>query len=120
MNKIYLKNKKLKNVFLYNKEKHFYSEDKNLEKYIEIYAGRPSILGNPYSHLNISIAKYKTNSRHEAIVNYKELYLPTITEEIKKINNIFQNNNICLTCWCLPYSCHILEIAKLLCLEHIV
>jgi hypothetical protein len=40
----------------------------------DIYIGRPSKWGNPYSHLSGTLAEYKVSSREEAIENLGERY----------------------------------------------
>jgi hypothetical protein len=47
-----------------NKYKHQASEN-------DIYIGRGSVLGNPFSHLKSSKASVVVNSREEAIERYK-------------------------------------------------
>ena len=37
-----------------------------------IYIGRPSVFGNPYSHLDGTLAIYKTDSLEESIRKYEE------------------------------------------------
>ena len=36
-----------------------------------IYIGRPSVLGNPFSHLKGTLAEYSVNSRDEAVDKYE-------------------------------------------------
>lgn len=81
-----------------------------------IYCGRPSVFGNPFSHLDKTLAKFKVNSREEAISKY-EKYLESndqlkeaIFEQIQKPLN--QGFTICLECFCLPQKCHCEAICK--------
>ena len=47
---------------------------KSKEPY-DIFIGRPSIWGNPFSHLNKSAAEFKVETREEAVSKYKEWIL---------------------------------------------
>lgn len=79
------------------------------------YCGRPSILGNPYSHKDKSIAKYKCNSIEEAIYKHKN-YLAykirnrdhvTLTELVRLRNIHDKKGLLILGCWCVPFTqCH--------------
>ena len=46
------------------------------EKY-DVYIGRPTIWGNPFSHKEGTKAKYKVDTREEAIEKFKEYLLNT-------------------------------------------
>jgi hypothetical protein len=37
----------------------------------DVYCGRPSIWGNPFSHKDSKIASYKTNNKEESLKNIK-------------------------------------------------
>ena len=71
------------------------------EKY-DIYIGRPSIWGNPFSHKNGTLAKYKVNDREDAIKKYAEWIVlqPRLMEKIHELRGKT------LGCWCKPNSCH--------------
>jgi len=79
----------------------------------DVYIGRPSRFGNPFSHLPNTLAHYKVSSREQAIEYYRNYIMNTpwlikaAKEELKgKI----------LGCWCRPdFPCHgdiLLEIAN--------
>jgi hypothetical protein len=73
------------------------------EKY-DVYIGRPSKWGNPYSHKPESIASILVESREEAI----ELYREWITKGEGQ-NLLLQLNELkgkTLGCWCKPHACH--------------
>lgn len=88
----------------------------------DIYIGRPSIFGNPYSHKEGTLAKYKVDTIEEAVEKYKE-YVLANPELLKKILAL---KGKVLSCWCAkkgehlttddkPYKCHgqvILEIIE--------
>lgn len=78
----------------------------------DVYIGRPSKFGNPFSHLDNTLAKFKVSSRNEAVdefeklVNFQPEFIKAIKAELKdKI----------LGCWCSPKRCHgdvLLKIAN--------
>lgn len=89
----------------------------NLKNHIpteyDFYIGRPSILGNPYTHnTNSKYAKYIVGSRNEAISKYEQ-YLEDNkdNEEFKNAFNIMvelykTHKALNLCCWCYPKPCH--------------
>ncbi len=79
------------------------------------YIGRPSILSNPYTHLDLhkTKAKYKVNSRDEAIDKYREYLIyeiqngnVAIINELYRLAEIVKNKTLILSCWCFPKRCH--------------
>jgi hypothetical protein len=82
---------------------------KVVNKYKEpytVYIDRGSKWGNPYSHLDGTKAKYKVNSREEAIESYRswlwnEIKLGNITKE-----DLLSLDGQVLGCYCKPKSCH--------------
>ena len=79
------------------------------------YIGRPSILSNPYTHLELhkTKAKYKVNSRDEAIDKYREYLIyeiqnnnTEIINELYRLVEIVKNRTLILSCYCFPKRCH--------------
>ena len=79
----------------------------------DIYIGRPSILGNPWTHMKGTVASFVVETREEAIANYlpylRDMYLKD--KEVKSLLNSLvrkhrEGKNIYLVCWCAPKSCH--------------
>lgn len=70
----------------------------------DIYVGRPSKWGNPFSHRQGTLAKYQVKNRTEAIDSYREW----ITEGEGKhlLNDLPELENKTLGCWCKPLACH--------------
>lgn len=68
----------------------------------DIYIGRPSLWGNPYSHKSGTKAIFQVSSREEAVLKYKEYLLsnPELLEKIKQLKGKT------LGCWCKPQACH--------------
>lgn len=70
----------------------------------DIYIGRPSKWGNPFSHKKGTSAKYKVKSRKEAIEAYEEWI--TAGEGNHLLNDLHELEGKVLGCWCKPKSCH--------------
>lgn len=79
------------------------------DKY-DVYIGRPSQWGNPFSHKPSSIAEVKVDSREEAIECFKNYLIatPWLVEAAKK-----ELKGKILGCWCSPQSCHGEILAKI-------
>lgn len=78
-----------------------------------VYIGRPSFFGNPFSHLDGTIAKYKVKTRQEAIEKYKVWFdEQMLTSEVfnKEFEKLYQqwkrDGVLFLVCWCKPQACH--------------
>ena len=77
----------------------------------DVYIGRPSIWGNPFSHKEGTSAKFKVQSREEAVRMYRQWILnnPTLRTKLPELKGKT------LGCWCSPLSCHgdvLLELAN--------
>lgn len=71
----------------------------------DVFIGRPSKWSNPYSHKVKSSAKYKTNSRKESILKYKEWL--TNGDGIYLLDDLRELKGKTLGCWCdKGKSCH--------------
>ena len=71
----------------------------------DVYIGRPSKWGNPFSHLKKgTIAKYQVDTREESIEAYREWI--TNGEGKHLLNDLYQLKGKTLGCWCKPKSCH--------------
>ena len=73
------------------------------ERY-DVYVGRPSKWGNPFSHLSGTLAEFRVASRKEAISRYREW----ITEGDGRhlLADLHELLPLTLGCWCHPRSCH--------------
>lgn len=76
----------------------------------DVYIGRPSIWGNPYSHEQNTLAVYKVNTRQEAVEKYEEYILnqPDLLAKIPELKDRI------LGCWCVPALCHGHVLIKLI------
>lgn len=70
----------------------------------DIYIGRPSKWGNPFSHKAGTLAMYIVNSREEAIAAYREWI--TKGEGQYLLADLHELKGKTLGCWCKPLSCH--------------
>lgn len=70
----------------------------------DVYIGRPSIWGNPFSHKNGTLAKYKVATREEAISRYKDWILNGEGKYLLK--HLPELKGKVLGCWCSPLPCH--------------
>jgi len=68
----------------------------------DVYIGRGSKWGNPYSHKEGTLAKYVVGSREEAIAKFEE-YLLANENLMEKIGELRGKT---LGCFCKPKSCH--------------
>jgi hypothetical protein len=68
----------------------------------DVYIGRPSKWGNPFSHQAGTLAKFRVASRQEAIAQYREWIL-TQPQLIAALPELKGKR---LGCWCSPKACH--------------
>lgn len=69
----------------------------------DIFIGRPSIYGNPYSHLLGTKAQFKVRTREEAIKKY-ESYLLNNKNLLSLVKDLLPGK--ILGCFCYPLPCH--------------
>jgi len=70
----------------------------------DIYIGRPSKWGNPFTHIagKATKAKYIVDSREEAIEKYREW----ISAQTNLLSSLHELEGKTLGCWCAPNNCH--------------
>lgn len=71
------------------------------EKY-DVYIGRPSKWGNPFSHKDGTKAQYRVATRAEAVAQYEQ-WIRTQPELIASLGELEGKT---LGCWCKPQACH--------------
>ena len=79
----------------------------------DVYIGRPSKWGNPFSHKNGTKAEFVVKSRKEAIDKYKEWIL----NQSELMASLRDLKGKTLGCWCKPKACHgdiLMELASLI------
>lgn len=77
------------------------------------YVGRPTPLGNPFSHLAGTLAEFKVGSRDEAIDRYR-VWLenemdgdtPAMRMFVFLLDEYERTGELTLVCWCSPLRCH--------------
>lgn len=77
----------------------------------DVYIGRPSKWGNPFTHLSDrkTKAEFIVSSREEAIRRYEEyLFSSGLIADIEQLRGKV------LACWCKPKACHGDILARLL------
>jgi transcription elongation factor Elf1 len=77
----------------------------------DVYIGRPSIWGNPYSHKSDTLAEFKVSSREEAVECYRT-WFPKQEGALEAVKDL---RGQILGCWCKPKACHgdvLLELAN--------
>lgn len=72
----------------------------------DIYIGRGSIWGNPYSHLDGTKALYKVPTREESIEMYRSHLWSEIKSNRIKVEDLIALDGKTLGCFCKPKSCH--------------
>jgi len=72
----------------------------------DIYIGRPSKWGNPFTHIKDqnTLAKYLVSTRKEAIDSYRQWILNG--EGSYLLKDIEELRGKTLGCWCKPLPCH--------------
>jgi hypothetical protein len=68
----------------------------------DVYIGRPSKWGNPFSHLPGTLAEYRVNTRDEAI----DAYFEWIKAQPHLLAALPELAGKTLVCWCKPALCH--------------
>lgn len=78
-----------------------------------MYIGRPSCLGNPFSHLENTKADFKVKDREEAVALYEAWLKEQLRENAevrKEMTNLYnkwrEDGELNLICWCSPKRCH--------------
>lgn len=81
----------------------------------DIYIGRGSTLGNPFTSIRdkITKAEFICNSREESVESFRD-YLnnkinekdPSVCGELNRIYNLCKKEDIYLVCFCKPKLCH--------------
>jgi hypothetical protein len=76
----------------------------------DVYIGRPSPWGNPFSHRPGTLAEFRVATRDEAIDAFERWFLSQ-PELLAKAKNELRGR--VLGCWCHPRRCHGDVIARI-------
>ncbi len=68
----------------------------------DVYIGRPSKWGNPFSHKKGTKAEYRVENLQESLDSYREYILksPLLLKDLHELEGKV------LGCWCKPSPCH--------------
>lgn len=76
----------------------------------DVYIGRPSKWGNPFSHIGTkTLAKVSVVNREEAITEYRKWLM----QQPHLLKDLHELKGKTLVCWCKPQSCHGDTLAEL-------
>lgn len=75
----------------------------------DVYIGRPSKWGNPFSHKERTRAAFRTATREEAI----RLYEGYVRNQPQLLADLYELRGKTLGCWCSPRPCHGDVLARL-------
>lgn len=77
------------------------------------YIGRGSSLGNPWSHMEGTTARFHVNTRDEAVACYESALTDAIKRnapytmgELNRLAELAKRGDLNLRCFCTPKSCH--------------
>ena len=74
------------------------------KKSYDVYIGRPSKWGNPYSHKPGTLAKFRVATRAEAVAAYRTWITKGAGKHL--LNDLRELSGKTLGCWCKPEACH--------------
>ena len=77
-----------------------------------IYVGRPSKWGNPFTHLERSVARCRVRTREEAVTAYRD-WLISAPEAAALRASLPELRGRDLVCWCAPLACHASVLVQL-------
>jgi hypothetical protein len=72
----------------------------------DIYIGRGSKWGNPFSHMPETKASHKVETREEAVAAYKEYLWHQMKEGFVTPDDLRALHGKRLGCFCAPQACH--------------
>lgn len=74
----------------------------------DVYIGRGSIFGNPYTHLplNKTKAQFQVESAEKAIEKYREYFYHLIETDPDFLDEVLRLKDKILGCYCAPEPCH--------------
>ena len=78
------------------------------KKKCDVYIGRGSIFGNPYTHLPIgnTKAQVQVESREAAIEEYRKYFYHRIETDQNFLDEVLRLKDKILGCYCSPKKCH--------------
>lgn len=85
--------------------------NKHVSSEYDVYVGRPSEWGNPYSHLE-QPGTLTVATREEAIEEYRGWLMRRINSEPGFMTKLAGLHGKRLACWCAPKPCHAHVLAR--------
>lgn len=80
----------------------------------DVYIGRGSLWGNPYTHLKTETkAEYQVETREQSIEMFEKYLRERLTHEPSLRDELMKLKGKTLGCFCKPKSCHGDVISKL-------
>jgi hypothetical protein len=76
----------------------------------DVYVGRPSKWGNPFSHKTDSVAQYRVRTKKEAVDKFEQWFV-TQFELVQQCREELRGK--ILGCWCEESPCHAEILAKI-------
>jgi hypothetical protein len=79
---------------------------------VDVYCGRGSVLGNPFTHKQGTKAQFIMESRDEAVEAYRSYFKEQMESnaefltEMRRIYRIARKQEVNLVCYCAPLRCH--------------
>lgn len=78
-----------------------------------IYVGRPTVWGNPFTHISTpNRAEHIVSSREESIARYREYALRRLESDPRWLDPLMDAE--ALVCWCAPLDCHADVLVRLI------
>lgn len=68
----------------------------------DVYIGRPSKWGNPFSHKENTLAEFRVPTREDAVSSY----LDWVQTQPELMDALPELRGKTLGCWCAPQACH--------------
>jgi hypothetical protein len=72
----------------------------------DVYIGRGSVWGNPYSHKTGTMAQYMAKDRDESIALYRKHLFNELQTGVKTKADLIALEGKILGCFCKPKACH--------------
>ena len=72
----------------------------------DFYIGRPSILGNPFSHRRNTLAQFCVETREQAIAEFEKYAWDRMQWDVKFRDTLLACDGKTVGCWCKPKACH--------------
>lgn len=78
-----------------------------------IYVGRPTVWGNPFTHMmGPNLAEHIVSSREEAVERFRQYAVRRLESDPGWLDPLMDAE--ALICWCVPLDCHATVLAHLI------